>query len=470
MAELIWRLRTAPRAYREDLLWVLLVGGAAALVLGYAMTISLQAGCALVLVLVVIALYQQDEQWGLLALLSFWLLAPFIRRLLGLMTGPVANDPLSLAPFLATGALAALAMVRVHIPTRVRVVLLIGAGGFAMGLPIGFTAGPRSAIYAFIAYIAAVSAGVLGYAEGVKRSDSMVRKVLVVGLPLVALYAIAQRYLPLTPWDQRWLDVTDFNSIGTSGDHVRVFGTLNSPGTLGALLAMSLITYMTVAHHRFWAIAGATIVLVGLSLTFVRSAWWALVLAGVAHVIASRGESARVIGGAAAITVIAAIALSPVSSAARDVVDRFESITRLGGDRSATDRQTSFHALLPKAVTAPVGHGLGTAGESTKLGAENSALRYADNGYLSLMYQVGPVGFLLVVAAMAFILQAAWEGARARAPGQQWRLAMFAILVYVVFMLPSGDTFYGSSGIVLWFIGGQALAFRYRQASTPALE
>ena len=468
MAELIWRLRSAPRTYREDLLWVLLVGGAAALILGYSMTVSLQAACALALVVLVVALYQQDDQWGLLALLLFWLFAPFIRRLLGLMTGPVGSDPLSLAPFMATAAIAALALVQTHVPTKVRVVLLLAAGGFALGLPVGFIAGPQAAIYAFIAYLAAVSAAVLGFAEGVRRSDSMVRKVLIIALPVVAAYAIAQHYLPLTPWDQHWVNTTDFNSIGTGRDNkVRSFGTLNSPGTLGALLAMSLFCYMTVRHHRFWAIVGATIVLVGLSLTFVRSAWWALVIAGVAHVIASRGESARVVFGACTITVIAALALSPVSSAARDVVNRFESITHLGGDRSATDRQTSFSQVLPKAVTAPAGHGLGTAGESTKLG-EETALRYADNGYLSLMYQVGPLGFLLVLAAMAYVLRAAWNGAREPGPGQQWRLAMFAILVYVVFMLPSGDTFYGSSGIVLWFIAGQALAYEFRPRPAPA--
>jgi hypothetical protein len=462
VAELIWRLRAAPKAYSSDLWWVLLVGGIGALILGWAMTVSIQAACAFVLVIVVVALYQHDQRWGLVGLLSLWLLAPLVRRVLALMSGPIENDPLSLAPFLATGALAALALVQVHVPAKIRVVLLLAAAGFALGLPFGFVAGPRAGLYAFVAYLAAVSAGVLGYAEGVSSRDSILRRVLVIGLPLIAAYAIAQRYLPLTVWDQTWLDVTDFDSIGSGrDDKVRVFGTLNSPGTLGALLALALLCYLTIAHHRVLAIAGAVLLTVGLSLTFVRSAWWALVLAGVAHVIASRGQSARVVFGAATITVVAALALSPVSSAARDVVNRFESITNLGGDRSATDRQTSFSALLPEAVSAPLGHGLGSAGESTKLGGDTK-LRFADNGYLSLLYQVGPLGFLLVIAALAAILASAWNGARARAPGQEWRLAMFAMLVYLLLLLPSGDAFYGSSGVILWFIGGAVLANEFR--------
>jgi hypothetical protein len=463
VAGLIWRLRTvgrvAPSVHHGDLWWVLGVGGIGALILGWALTLSIQAACAFVLVVAVIALYQHDRQWGIVALFSLWLAAPFVRRLLALMTGPVENDPLSLAPFLTTGALAALELVRVHVPTRVRVILLVAAGGFALGLPVGFLSGPRAAIYAFVAYVAAVSAGVLGYTEAQTLRDSTLRRVLMIGLPLIGLYAIAQRYLPLTPWDQAWLDVTDFDSIGSGrDDEVRVFGSLNSPGTLGALLALSLLCYLTIAHRRLLAIAGAVVLTIALSLTFVRSAWYALIIAGLAHVIASRGQSARLVLGTFAVTVVASVALSPVSATARDVVNRFETITKLGGDRSATDRSTSFSALLPRAAGAPEGHGLGSAGESTKLSGD-SALRFADNGYLSLMYQVGPLGFLLVVAALGFILRAAWDGARARAPGQDLRLMLFAMLVYILVLLPSGDAFYGSSGVILWFIGGQVLAF-----------
>jgi O-antigen ligase len=313
-----------------------------------------------------------------------------------------------------------------------------------------------------------VAAGVLGYAEGIWSRESTLRRVLLVGMPLIAAYAIAQRYLPMTPWDQHWLDTTDFSSIRTGRDNsVRVFGSLNSPGTLAALLSLALLACLTIVRHRTLAIGGAALLTVALSLTYVRAAWYALVLAGIAHVIASRGQSARVVLGAAAVTVAAALALSPVSGAARDVVNRFESITNLGADRSVTDRSTSFSQLAPTAAGRPQGHGLGTAGESTKLSGDTD-LRFPDNGYLSLMYQVGPLGFVLVLAAMAIVLVAAWNGARARAPGQELRLLLFAMLIFIVFLLPSGDAFYGASGVVLWFIAGQVLAYEFRQRAAPS--
>jgi hypothetical protein len=469
VAELIWRLRTAPRAYRSDLLWVLLVGGAGALILGWAMTVSIQSACAFALVVTIVALYQHNERWGLTGLMTLWLFAPLLRRLLALISGPVGNDPLSLAPFLATGALAALALVQVHVPTKIRVVLMLAAGGFALGLPIGFAAGPRSALYAFIAYAAAVSAGVLGYREAQSSTDSTLRRALVVGMPLIAAYAIAQRYLPMNPWDQNWLDTTHFDSIGTGRDDhsVRVFGTLNSPGTLGALLSLGLLCYLGKFQHRMLAILGATLIVVALSLTYVRAAQWALVIGALAHVVASRGQSARLVLGTMAVVVAASFALSPVSGAARDAVDRFESITKLGGDRSATDRSTSFSQLAPEAAGTPQGHGLGTAGESTKLTGE-SELRFPDNGYLALLYQVGPLGFLLVIAALAAITQAAWRVARARGPGQEICLLWFAQMVFIIALLPSGDAFYSLSGVILWFIGGQALAHEFRLRPTSS--
>jgi putative inorganic carbon (HCO3(-)) transporter len=472
VAELIWRLRLGGRPARlgsgADLWWAIVVGGAGALVVGWALTFSIQAACAFVLVVAVVALHEHDRRLGIGAMFALWLIAPFLRRLLGLMTGPVESDPLSLAPFVAVTAIATLEFVRVHVPRRIRTIFLLAAGGFAIGLPVGFAMGPRAAVFAFAAYLAGISGAVLGFSEGSLLRDSMLRRALLYGMPVVAVYAIAQRYLPLTPWDQQWLATTDFSSIGSGrDDKVRVFGTLNSPGTLAALLGLALLCYLTVARHRTAAITGATILTVALSLTFVRSAWYALVVAGLAHVIASRGQSARLVFGVAAITVAAAVALSPVSAAARDTVNRFETIAHLGRDTSATDRQTTFTNQFPKAVRAPLGHGLGSAGEPSKLTGQ-TALRFPDNGYLSLMYQVGPVGFILVMFALGAILVAAWNGARERAPGQDLRLLLFAMLVYFLVLLTSGDAFYSVAGVILWFIGGQVLAHSWRSRTARA--
>jgi putative inorganic carbon (hco3(-)) transporter len=474
VAGLIWRLRIGWRPVaagsRADLWWAAVVGGAGALVVGAALQVSIQAAFAFVLVMGIVALYEHDRALGVAAMFSFWLIAPFLRRVVALLTGPVDNDPLSLAPYVAVGAIAALEFARVHVPRSIRTVVILAAAGFAIGLPLGFTAGPGSAAFAFGAYVAGVTAAVLAFREGPLARDSTLRRVLLYAMPVIAVYAICQRYLPRTPWDDQWLQTVDFLSIGSgSNDKLRVFGTVNSPGTLGGLLGLALLCYLTVTRHRMWAIGGAAIIVIALSLTSVRSSWYALIAAGLAHVVASRGQSARLILGSVGVVVAAAIALSPVNSAAKETVHRFETIAHLSSDRSATDRKTTFRTLFPKAVRAPLGHGLGSAGESTKLNGQ-SDLRAPDNGYLSLMYQVGPVGFTLVMIALGIVFLAAWNGARERAPGQDMRLLLFAMLVYILMLTTSGDAFYGVTGAILWFIGGQVLAnsWRSRSARQPA--
>jgi len=258
-------------------------------------------------------------------------------------------------------------------------------------------------------------------------------------------------------------------SIGTSSNgSVRAFGTLNAPGALAPLLGLSILCYLTVHGRRAPAALGFAVIGVALAVTFVRSAWIALAAAALAHIVASRGRSARPVLTVTGLVIAASLALAPVSSTAHDVVNRFNSIGQPGSDTSATDRRATLGETLPTAITAPLGHGLGTAGEPTKLTADQS-LRAPDNGYLSLMYQVGPIGFVLVMVVLIRMALAAWEGARARAPGQELRLLLFAMFVYLLVALASGDDFYGSLGVILWFIGGQALAFSMRQRRAAAI-
>ena len=458
--------RSTPGARGAELMWPILVGTPAAFVLAYGLTISLQAGFAFVLVALVIGLHQYDRRWGVAAVLALWFLAPGLRRVLGLHTGFVEHDPLSLAPFVATAALAALELVQSHIPTQIRRILLLAAAGFAIGVPAGLVLGPRAAVYACGAYIAGVSAAILGFNErGTTLRSSTLRTVLLYGMPAIAAYAIAQRVLPLPHWDQSWLDSADFNSIGAPNttEKVRVFATLNSPGALAPLLAMSLLCYLTVRPRHPWvALLGAATLVVAIQLTFVRGAWIALMAAALAHVIASRGQSARLVFGVAGVVVVLTLALSPVSSTAHDVVNRFNTIGNLSVDRSANDRQATVTSLLPSAVSTPAGHGLGSAGEPSKL-TGNSALRAPDNGYLSLVYQAGPIGFMFVMVAVALMLRAAWQGARDPAPGQQLRLLLFALFFYTIIELFAGDEFYGVHAVVFWFIGGQVLGYQLRK-------
>jgi hypothetical protein len=447
-----------------ELWWVLLFGGLCAAVLIWLLTVSPQAGWAFVLVVAVIALHQYDRRWGIAAMFLLWLLGPMVRRMFLLMTGPVDTDPLSLAPFIATAVIAGLEFARTQVAWSVRRVIVLASAGFAIGVPLGLASSPEGALYASFAYLAGVSGAVLGYNEGPRLRDSNLRLILLAAVVPIGLYAIAQRTLPLPVWDREWLDAFEFVSIGGIDSPIRVYGSLNGPGTLAPLLGLALLCCLTVRRHARVVLVSAVILTVALSLTFVRSAWVALIVAAIAHVVASRGRSARQIVAAAGVIVLITIALAPFSNTAADVVSRFSTIGQTSSDSSTMARKQSFNQLFPQAISAPLGHGLGTAGEATRLHGE-SDLRAVDNGYLSLLYQVGPIGFMLVAIALGFIAKSAWNGARDSGPGWELRLLLFSMLVYLLVLLTSGDVFYGPSGVILWLIGGQVLGYEARRAT-----
>ena len=69
---------------------------------------------------------------------------------------------------------------------------------------------------------------------------------------MIAAYAVAQRVFGLAAWDQAWLDAVGLRQHRRRDpdDAVRVFGTLNGPGTLAPLLALSLLCYLTLERAR----------------------------------------------------------------------------------------------------------------------------------------------------------------------------------------------------------------------------
>ena len=455
----------------DDLRWQLLFTVPASLILAGLVFFSLRGAVSWVIVVLIVGLHQHRRRWGIYALFAFWCLAPELRRVLDQLGGYQGSDPLSVAPFFATAALAVVEFYAHRLPPFIRRVMLLAMIGFAVGLPLGILH-PKSGLYGLLAYVCGVAALVIGANERGGVPGSTLRRVLIFGVPVLALYAIVfQRILPLPSWQQAWLSDVSFNSIGAnSTGQVRAFATLNAPGTLAPLLGVALLAYLTVqprsGRDRNLAVLGAVVLAIALELTFVRSSWLALPLAGVAHVAASRGRSARLVLGVFAAFVALTLALSPVSSTARSVVTRAETFAHLGSDVSVSSRSTTFQSSFPSAARAPLGHGLGTAGQPSALNTATADLAVPDDGYLALLYQVGPVGFLLVAAALVLMTRAAWIAARA-GPDQEMGAMLFAMLIFMLVVLGSGDAFYGFGGLTLWFLGGQALRLAYGRPSAP---
>ena len=412
MAELIWRLRQrAPprRGRRGDLGWVLVVGGArrARRWLG---ADGLDPGrrarsCSSLLV---VALHQHDRAVGHRRPASR---SGSSRRSCGacsaLMTGYRGERSALARPVPRHGrAGRRWSCAQYHVPTKIRRVLLLAAAGFAIGLPLGLRRRPagRGSTRSWPTSTAISAARARLHARALSPRGSTLRRVLLSGCPVIAAYAIAQRCSPLPPWDQEWVDVDRLRQHRQSArdDKVRVFAHPEQPRDAGrAARRCRCSATSPSSHHRLLAIAGA-IGARGGAVPDLR----ALGLGG-----ADRGRGARPRGGLARAQRPGGVrhgggdrgrragAVAGEPDRAATWSNRFETITNLGaGHAPPPSARATFSAAAARGgQRAASATALGSAGEATKLNGKSDAAP-PDNGYLALMYQVGPIGFLLVIA------------------------------------------------------------------------
>lgn len=456
--------RTVSRAGTGTVLWWVLALGAS-VVLARVTMASAQLGCTLALLVLAVGCHLTSRRAGLAVMWGVWLLAPLLRRILGLETGYVGSDPLALAPFLVTLALTAVELRMGGLPAPLRRPLLLGGLGLLVALPAGLLFVPAAAAFALVAYGAGLSALVLGYRDSTARDGAgSLLRVLAAGLPWVAGYAIYQ-YFALPDWDRVWLQTTNFVTAGSpEADHVRVWGTLNSPGTFSMTLGMGLIGALGARGFGPLRALSCAVLLGALTLTYVRSAWVALAAAGIVLLVASRGRLGPRLAVALAFAFLGIPALAAGSPTGTAIGQRFGTLGQLGSDTSARERRQTTLAVIPESLARPLGAGLGSAGESSRL-SQPASFRNTDNSYLSMLYQLGPFGFALLAAAAGVGLRRAWRVAR-RLRSTPLALTLLGIAAFSLVGMLTGDLLFGVTGVAFWYVLGLAIREDERSTTT----
>jgi putative inorganic carbon (HCO3(-)) transporter len=444
-----------PPALSDAAWWALVLAssvGTAAITLR-----SLQLGCTIALVGLVVGTFVASRTAGVTLMWIAWLLSPWLRRLLSLAEPAGPSDPLALAPFLITACIVAIELYRTRLSRFAGVILAVAATGYLAGVP-GALSSPSAAAFALFAYLVAVGCFVIGYTEPLTFDSMTLRPVLLVAVPPIAVYGILQYAGPLPSWDVAWIrEVQDtLVSIGApQAGHIRVFGTLNSPGTFGAVLGIAAVGFLAQRRFDIAKLGGMALVLTALMLTFVRGAWVSFIAATVVTLLASRGAAGKRVLPLGGALVVALAIFAGQNSTGASIVGRANTLTSLGADTSAQARVATPLQLLPEALSSPIGHGLGSAGEASRLAA-SSALRSTDNGYLSLIYQLGPFGALLVVvAAGAAGIRAIGNLVRHRS--DPFDVLVVGLLGYFGVGMLTGDLLYGITGMILWYLLGMAV-------------
>jgi O-antigen ligase len=460
--------RPAPRSRLpafEGLTWWALAL-VAALATAWLTLRSLQLACTFTMVVLTIGLYVRDRRAGLVAMWLIWLVTPFLRRIFLLDEPLQAAEPLAVAPFLETAAIVALELSQIELTRRVKRLLILATAGYLLGLPAGLLTGPKAAVFATLAYLTALGCFVIGYREGAGERP-VLPSVLMVAGPAMAIYAFRQYYLPLPRWDLVWLHSSDINSAGApENGHIRVWSTLNSPGTFAGVLGVAALCLLIWRRVTLPKLAGAAAVLGALALTYVRSAWLGIAVTAIAVAAVTRGAALKQLVPVIVLLVLATPLVLGGSTRAA-LGDRFNSFGALGTDKSAQDRSTTTRTVFGGAIVAPLGHGLGAAGEPSRLNSSDPAFRYTDNGYLSLLVQVGPIGFIVVMSVFLSAIGAGWRNAWRR-PDNSNDVLAFGVLVLLGVLMFAGDELYGITGMIFWYTAGLAVRRRVRHKEVLA--
>jgi len=166
---------------------------------------SLQVAAALALLIALLAVHSHSRRYGMIGLWAIWLLSPWLRRVLALAGESPLADPLALLPFVATAMLALVELRRSSLSREARAAVGLAAAGFLIGAPMGMLADPLAFGFGMTAYLAAVSAFVLGWGDGCEGRRPTLVDALLYGLPVLAAYGIVQYFAPLSSWDASWV-------------------------------------------------------------------------------------------------------------------------------------------------------------------------------------------------------------------------------------------------------------------------
>jgi O-Antigen ligase len=426
---------------------------------------STQLALTMTLLVLLLAVRFESRTAGLSLMWSFWLLAPFLRRVLDNSIGPVSPDPLSLLPFLGTALLAAIELRRTQLDQRARTILTLGTVGLLIGAPLGLIADPTAAGFAIFAYGTGLSAFILGWGDGQLRDGTgTLQKMVMYVLPVLAIYGLAQYFFSLTSWDAHWVATTSLNSLGSPQEgHIRIFSTLNAPYIFAAVLGVGLLLGLAQQRRSGLAPLITMVLVVALALTFMRSVWLGTVIGLIVFAAAARGRAAGRIVMIVGICLFALIVVGNSNPTTKAFTERVTSLGDVEKDRSAQERLATTNELFPVALRQPLGEGAGQSGMASELsGAQeaNSTVATVDDGYLSLMFQDGPFGFLLVVSALILSVGSAIKAVGlATDEERQPRAALLATLIMLLVALAAGDILFGLPGVMLWYLCGTAVAW-----------
>lgn len=282
---------------------------------------------------------------------------------------------------------------------------------------------------------------------------SVVEPSLVYAGTVMAAYGVFQFVSP-PRWDVEWMHGVaqlGMTSLGQPEPFaLRVFSTMNSPGSFGAVLCAAVI----IAFKRPLpvAIPAVGLMALGMALCQYRTIWGATALAAV-MLIMTRPGALRPANLIAAVAVAVALGSSLVIPAMRDAIaQRAATILDLRSDESLESRLGQYTALT-REESLIVGSGLALSGASRRLDHKPPAV--IDSGLIEIWRSMGLLAGTLFLGAIVAAASGLFRAHRRHAHHLDFDRA----LVTATFIqLPMGSVHIGELGFCAWLFLGLGLA------------
>lgn len=406
-------------------------------------------------------LFRRRSPWYVgLCILAF-AFAPLLRRIADLEAGFEPSSTVLLAPYLPClwSGLSALAYCATPGRRHVGSFLLV-LGGIAYGLGVAaleerllpglldalkWTVGPLLALH-------------LLQTPDRRGATWRVAVLTFVGAGVVmSVYGVVQ-YVAPAAWDLDWVANVRLTGMDTAGVPepygIRVFGTMNSAGSLGAFLAVAAVLALTLPLPL--ALPCLLAFLPGIALCQYRAVWAGVVLSLLVAAVLGPAAARLRLAAAAAAVLLGLASLSVVPEIAETLEARLRTVTELGSDASGEERLAQYRLFLAEGRDALAGSGFGQNNGASLLASNGAATQgIIDGGILEAYTYLGIIvgsGFFL---GLAILFGRVCRAGRL-APGPAF--AYPAIVLGTLAQLPFGSIHTGEMGLGLWIMAGLALA------------
>jgi hypothetical protein len=388
-----------------------------------------------------------------------WFLTPFLTRVVDYRTSFDEQRLMQVASFLAT--LLTIHMFVKELPRSLRqggLPFILAAIAVVYGAFIGLVqTSPVSVARGLLDWLTPILWGFYLFTQwrDYPAYRQVIQKTFLWGVLITGGYGVYQ-YWVAPEWDRLWIESTGLLTSGKPEPFgIRVWSTMASPGPFAVTMMAGLM--LLFSGQGWLRIPAAAVGYLSFLLSLVRSAWGGWAIALFTLVISLRSKFQIRLITTLVIMVLCVAPLTTIEPIAGTINSRLQSVTDLGGDRSAIQRQEIYRERFTVALSNALGNGVGNTFVVSKDGQISKVV--IDSGILDFFFTLGWLGGMFYLGGILMLL---YELFYSTAIADPFFSVARAISVGCLATLPYGSGMLASDGVILWgFIGISMAAKKY---------